>query len=34
MMYKYEVILYWSHEDDTFVANVSELLGCMAHGTS
>lgn len=33
-MYKYEVILFWSHEDDAFVAEVPELPGCMAHGAS
>ena len=32
MMYKYEIILYWSNEDDAFVAEVPELPGCMAHG--
>jgi predicted RNase H-like HicB family nuclease len=31
-MQKYEVILYWSDEDQVFVAEVPELLGCMAHG--
>ena len=31
-MYKYELILYWSNEDDAFVAEVPELPGCMAHG--
>lgn len=31
-MHKYEVILYWSNEDQTFVAEVPELPGCMAHG--
>ena len=31
-MYKYEVILYWSNADDSFVAEVPELPGCMAHG--
>ncbi|WMJ09165.1 type II toxin-antitoxin system HicB family antitoxin [Nitrosomonas sp. sh817] len=31
-MYKYEVIIYWSAEDDVFVAEVPELPGCMAHG--
>ena len=31
-MHKYEVILYWSNEDRTFVAEVPELPGCMAHG--
>ena len=29
---KYEVIIYWSDEDDAFVADVPELPGCMAHG--
>ena len=31
-MYKYEFIIYWSQADDTFVAEVQELPGCMAHG--
>jgi len=31
-MYKYEIILYWSNEDQVFVAEVPELPGCMAHG--
>ncbi len=31
-MYKYEVIIYWSDEDEAFVAEVPELPGCMAHG--
>jgi len=30
MMYKYEI--YWSQEDDVFVAEVPELPGCTAHG--
>lgn len=29
---RYEVIIYWSHEDDAFVAEVPELPGCMADG--
>ena len=29
-MYKYEI--YWSQEDDVFVAEVPELPGCTAHG--
>ena len=33
-MYKYEVILYWSNEDQVFVAEVPELPGCMAHGAT
>ena len=31
-MHKYEVIIYWSREDNVFVAEVPELIGCMAHG--
>ena len=31
---KYEVIIYWSNEDDVYVAEVPELAGCMAHGES
>jgi predicted RNase H-like HicB family nuclease len=33
-MVRYEVIIYWSSEDDAFVAEVPELPGCMAHGDS
>jgi predicted RNase H-like HicB family nuclease len=32
MSYKYEVIVYWSEEDQVFVAEVPELPGCAAHG--
>jgi len=31
-MHKYEIIIYWSNEDQIFVAEVPELPGCMAHG--
>lgn len=31
-MHKYEIIIYWSKEDNVFVAEVPELPGCMAHG--
>lgn len=33
-MHKYEIIIYWSREDQVFVAEVPELPGCMAHGDS
>ncbi len=33
-MHKYEVIIYWSQEDEVFVAEVPELPGCIAHGTT
>ena len=31
---KYEVVLYWSQEDDRFIAVMPELPGCMADGES
>ena len=33
-MTKYEVIIYWSAEDGAFVAEVPELPGCAAHGST
>ena len=33
-MNKYEVIIYWSNEDAAFVAEVPELPGCAAHGST
>ena len=32
MMNKYEIIIYWSDEDEAFIAEVPELPGCMADG--
>jgi len=29
---RYEIIIYWSKEDRSFVAEVPELSGCMADG--
>jgi len=29
---KYEIIIYWSKEDNCFLAEVPELAGCMADG--
>ena len=34
MMSKYEIIIYWSGEDDSFIAEVPELPGCAADGAS
>lgn len=31
-MHKYEIIIYWSDEDEVFIAEVPELKGCLAHG--
>ena len=33
-MIKYEVIIYWSEEDEAFIAEVPELPGCAAHGAT
>jgi predicted RNase H-like HicB family nuclease len=30
----YEIIIYWSGDDNAFVAEVPELPGCVAHGDS
>jgi predicted RNase H-like HicB family nuclease len=32
MTNRYEIILYWSEIDDAAIAEVPELLGCMADG--
>lgn len=29
---KYEIILYWSNEDNAYIAEVPELSGCMSDG--
>jgi predicted RNase H-like HicB family nuclease len=31
---RYEVIIYWSQEDQAFIAEVPELPGCAADGKS
>jgi predicted RNase H-like HicB family nuclease len=33
-MPKYEVIIYWSEEDGAFIAEVPELPGCAADGST
>ena len=33
-MLNYEIVIYWSDEDGVFVAEVTELPGCTAHGAS
>jgi predicted RNase H-like HicB family nuclease len=33
-MDRYEIIIYWSDEDQSYIAEVPELPGCMAHGVS
>ncbi len=32
--YKYELIIYWSQEDEAFIAEVPELPGCAADGAT
>ena len=32
--YKYEIIIYWSKDDQAFIAEVPELPGCAADGAT
>ena len=32
MSSKYEIIIFWSEDDESFIAEVPELAGCMADG--
>lgn len=31
---KYELIIYWSREDNAFIVEIPELSGCMADGAT
>ena len=31
-MFKYEIVIYWSEEDGSFIAEAPELPGCTADG--
>jgi predicted RNase H-like HicB family nuclease len=33
-MTKYEIILHWSNDDQSFIAEVPELAGCAADGAT
>jgi predicted RNase H-like HicB family nuclease len=32
--HKYEIIIYWSKEDEAYIAEVPELSGCAADGNT
>ena len=34
MIVRYQIILYWSNEDEAFIAEVPELPGCAADGAT
>ena len=34
LMIRYEIIVYWSDEDQAFIAEVPELPGCAADGAT
>jgi predicted RNase H-like HicB family nuclease len=34
MTHKYEIIIWWSDEDNAFIAEVPELPFCSAHGAT
>ena len=33
-MHRYQIIIFWSKQDEAFIAEVPELPGCKAHGGS
>ena len=33
-MSRYEILIFWSDEDQAFIAEVPELPGCMADGST
>lgn len=34
ILFKYQIIIFWSEEDNCFIAEVPELSGCAADGKS
>jgi len=33
-MFRYEMIIFWSNEDNVYLVEVPELAGCMADGAT
>ena len=33
-MHKYQTVIYWSDDDQAYIAEVPDLPGCLAHGKS
>lgn len=31
-MYRYEIFIFWNEEDQAYIAEISELPGCLAQG--
>ncbi len=31
---KYEIVIYWSDDDEAYIAEVPELPGCVTHGST
>jgi len=34
MNFRHEIIIYWNNKSQSFIAEVPELTGCIAHGVS
>ena len=32
--HKYEIVIYWSKEDEAYIAEIPELAGCAADGAT
>ncbi len=33
-MFRYEIIIYWDNQDHAYIAEIPELPGCFAHGST
>jgi predicted RNase H-like HicB family nuclease len=34
MQHRYQIVMYWSEEDEAIIAEVPELAGCMSDGAN